>query len=93
MRVVERINKEIIKDLKFTLKDVLDTPEAKKLRSADLHRAMMLGNLLQSKVHIVFEDITNKIFEVDTTVWSVGDHFVTLKGGIHIPINSIHEIN
>lgn len=93
MKTVEKINKETIRDLKFTLTDVLEAPEAKKMRSADLHRALILGNLLQSKVHIVFEDKTKKLYEVDTTVWAVGDHFVTLKGGLHVPINAIHEIN
>jgi len=90
---VERINKENIKDLKFTLNDVLDAPEAKKTRAADLHRALILGNLLQNKVQIVFEDKTQKLYEVDTTVWAVGDQFITLKGGIHLPINAIHGIN
>lgn len=93
MKTVEKINKENIKDLKFTLSDVLEAPEAKKMRAADLHRALVLGNLLQNKVQIVFEDKTQKLYEVDTTVWAVGDRFVTLKGGVHVPINAIHEIN
>lgn len=93
MKTVERINKEDIKNLKFTLSDALEAPEAKKIRAADLQRALILGNLLQSKVLIVFEDKTHKLYEVDTTVWSVGDKFVTLKGGVHVPINAIHEIN
>ncbi|HSJ69164.1 MAG TPA: hypothetical protein VK921_15900 [Anditalea sp.] len=93
MKTIEKIAKESIKDLKFTLSDVLEAPEAKKMRAADLQRALILGNLLQSKVHIIFEDRNHKLYEVDTTVWAVGDHFVTLKGGLHVPINSIHEIN
>jgi len=93
MRTIERINKEEIKDLKFTLSDVLEAPEAKKLRAADLQRALVLGNLLQTKVNIVFKDKTQKSYEVNTTVWSVGDQFVTLKGGVHVPINAIQEIN
>ncbi|KEO72391.1 hypothetical protein EL17_16735 [Anditalea andensis] len=93
MKTLEKINKENIKDLKFTLTDVLDSPEAKKMRAADLHRALILGNLLQNKVQIVFEDKYQKLYEVDTTVWAVGDRFITLKGGMHIPINAIHGIN
>jgi len=93
MKTVERINKESIKDLKFTLNDVLEAPEAKKLRAADLHRALILGNLLQNKVQIVFQDKSEKLYEVDTTVWAVGDKFITLKGGVHLPINAIHGIN
>jgi len=93
MKTVEKIDKENIRDLKFTLSDVLEAPEAKKLRSADLHRALILGNLLQNKVQIVFEDKNQKLYEVDTTVWAVGDHFITLKGGLHVPINAIHGIS
>jgi len=93
MKTIERINKEEIKDLKFTLSDVLEAPEAKKMRASDLQRALVLGNLLQTKVNIVFKDKTQKFYEVNTTVWSVGDHFVTLKGGVHVPINAIQEIN
>lgn len=93
MKTVEKISKENIKDLKFNMIDVLEAPEAKKKRAADLHRALILGNLLQNKVQIVFEDKAQQRYEVDTTVWAVGDKFVTLKGGVHVPINAIHEIN
>jgi len=93
MRTIEKIDKERVRDLKFARKEVLEAPEAKKMRSADLQRALTLGNLLQSKVQITFEDREGRLYCVDTTVWSVGDVFVTLKGGIHIPIGSIHEIN
>jgi len=54
---------------------------------------LVLGNLLQTKVNIVFKDKSHKFYEVDTTVWAVGDKFVTLKGGVHVPINAIQEIN
>jgi hypothetical protein len=93
MKTIERIDKERVRDLRFARKEVLDAPEAKKFRTADLQRALTLGNLLQSKVHITFEDREGSLYCVDTTVWAVGDQFITLKGGIHIPIGSIHEID
>jgi hypothetical protein len=93
MKTIERIDKERVRDLRFARKEVLDAPEAKKFRMADLQRALTLGNLLQSKVRITFENREGNLYSVDTTVWAVGDQFVTLKGGIHIPIGSIHEID
>lgn len=93
MKTVEKITKENIHELKFSSKDVLEAVDEKKLRMSDLLRASSLGNLLRNKVNIIFEDKNENLYEVDTTVWAVGDKFITLKGGIHIPINAIHEVN
>ncbi|WP_143961749.1 hypothetical protein [Litoribacter populi] len=93
MKTIAKIDKEHIRGLRFSRREVLDSPESKKFRAADLLRALTLGNLLQSKVNIIFEDREENAYCVETTVWSVGDQFITLKGGIHIPINSIVEVN
>ncbi len=92
MKTVQSIEKEKIGNLKFSKREVLLSPTEIKNRTVDLLRAQALGNLLQSKVNITFETADEKIYQVSTTVWAVGQDFVTLKGGVHIPINAIVEV-
>ncbi|MCH7399643.1 hypothetical protein MM236_16720 [Belliella sp. DSM 107340] len=93
MRTIEKIDKENIPSLKFNKNEVLSSQEDIKKRWNNLFRAQALGNLLQSKVQITFETADQKIFQVNTTIWAVGLEFVTLKGGIHIPVNAILEVD
>jgi hypothetical protein len=93
MRILEIINKEQISNFQFSKKDVLSSKEDQKLRMADLHRAQTLGNLLQSKVKLIFESAEGIVYQVETTVWAVGNEYVSLKGGKVIPISSIHRVD
>lgn len=88
-----RIEKESIKDLSFSRKEVLLDTDAQMMRNHDLHRAQILGNLSQGKVSIWFEASNKKTYRVETTIWAVGSQFITLKGGTAIPINSILKID
>ncbi|MGY6557734.1 MAG: hypothetical protein ACXIT9_00460 [Nitritalea sp.] len=92
MKTVTAIEKEQITNLKFSAKEVLHTVEERSLRRADLERAQALGNLLQNKVRIRFEAVDGEHYEVYTTVWAVGEQFIKLKGGVHIPVHSILKI-
>jgi hypothetical protein len=93
MKLVEKISKEQIIDLKFCKKEVLEDEMARRKRNFDLMRAQALGNLLRSKVNITFETADEKVYQVSTTVWAVGNQFVSLKCNTYIPINSILEID
>lgn len=93
MKTIEKIDKENIPSLKFNKNEVLSSQEDIKKRWNNLFRAQALGNLLQSKVQITFETADQKSFQVNTTIWAVGLEFVTLKGGIHIPVNAISEVD
>ena len=88
-----KINKESIKDLSFSKKEVLMDSESRLMRNHDLHRAQILGNLSRSKVCIWFEAANQKTYQVETTIWAVGPQFVTLKGGVAIPINAILKVD
>jgi hypothetical protein len=92
MKTIHSIEKEKIGYLKFSKREVLENPNDIQQRRVDLYRAQALGNLLQSKVNITFETSDETIYQVSTTVWAVGQDFVTLKGGIHIPVTSIVEV-
>lgn len=93
MRLVEKINKEQINDLKFCKKEVLEDEMARRKRNFDLMRAQALGNLLRNKVNITFETADEKVYQVSTTVWAVGSQFISLKYNTYIPINSILEVD
>jgi hypothetical protein len=93
MRILEIITKEQISNFQFSKKDVLSSKEDQKLRMADLQRAQTLGNLLQSKVKLTFESAEGIVYQVETTVWAVGNDYVSLKGGKVIPIISIHKVD
>ncbi len=92
MKTLALIEKEHVSNLSFCKEEVLTTKEEIQLRSADLHRAQTLGNLLQTKVRINFETRDGKIHQVHTTVWAVGAEFILLKGAKAIPIHCIHSV-
>ncbi len=58
----------------------------------ELAYAMRLGNEFKGKTNITFET-TSGPCAVDTTVWSVTDNYLQLKGGLTIPLNSIIEVH
>lgn len=93
MKTITLIEKEQISQLNFGKKEVLNIPEDRKKRLADLYRSQTLGNLLQTKVKIIFETADEQVYQVNTTVWAVGSDFISLKGGVYVPINAILEVN
>jgi hypothetical protein len=58
----------------------------------ELQYAVRLGNEYKGKTHITFET-TQGPKEVATTVWSLTEGYLQLKGGMLIPLNSIIEIH
>lgn len=93
MNTIVMIPKEQIPTLSFGKKEVITDAEKRNERMHSLYRSQTLGNLLQTKVKITFEAADEQVYLVDTTVWAVGDNFVSLKGGIYIPIHSILHVN
>ena len=53
---------------------------------------MRLGNEFKGKTAILFET-TQGPCEVETTVWSVTEEALQLKGGITIPLQSVIEVH
>jgi hypothetical protein len=92
MKSIVQIDKEQVKNLTFTKKEVISTPEERKIRSQKLERSQTLGNLLHSKVRITFCTAEDQVYEVNTTVWAVGPEYIVLKGGVTIPTNSILSV-
>jgi hypothetical protein len=79
--------------LNFSKREVLSDPHKRLKRLDDLFRSQSLGNLRQSKVKLTFEAGNDHVCQVDTTIWAVENSFVSLKGGINIPIHTIFMID
>ncbi|MBN7812726.1 hypothetical protein J0A68_17360 [Algoriphagus sp. H41] len=93
MNTIVLISKEQIPQLTFGNKEVISDADARNERLHSLYRSQTLGNLLQTKVKITFEAADEQVYVVDTTVWAVGNRFISLKGGIFLPIHAIHHVD
>jgi len=82
------IDKESIPDLKIVPAFVDNSEYWQK----QLTYAVRLGNEFKGKANITFET-TQGPKTVETTVWSVADGFLQLKGGMHIPLKSIIDVH
>lgn len=60
--------------------------------SGKLYSAQRLGNEFKSKADITF-NTREGVKTVNTTVWSVTEKYLQLKNGIHIPLNSLIDID
>ena len=85
---IQEIQKEQIPRCTFAK---LSSIEQESSLHSQLHKAMILGNTHRGKVSIVFCD-DEGLKKVTTTVWAVGEKFITLKGGVWIPISKIVDI-
>ncbi len=82
------INKEEIPLLKIT---DAQTDMSKTWREM-LEYGVRLGNQFKGKASISFQ--TNEgIRTVETTIWSATEHYLSLKGGISIPLKSITDLH
>ena len=57
-----------------------------------LQYAVRLGNEFKGKTVITFET-TKGARTVETTIWSVTDNYMILKGGTNIPLTSIIDLH
>jgi hypothetical protein len=83
------ISKENLNMFRFSAADVLKGEWEKVYRRFSLQRAEKLGNGFMGKVKIIFRTSENETKIVDTTVWSATDDYVSLKGGMTIPVRAI----
>lgn len=58
----------------------------------DLSYAVRLGNEFKGKTSITFETTAGPR-SVETTVWSVTDGYLQLKGGTLIPVKSLIDVH
>ncbi len=82
MQGVLTVPKEKIGQLQFIKEDVLKDSISKKNRQAALLKAQTLGNLYHQKINIIYVLQNGNLQQVETTVWAVGDTYISLKGGM-----------
>ncbi|MEJ7558051.1 MAG: hypothetical protein WKF66_07050 [Pedobacter sp.] len=84
---------ELITKESIELSQIIPAEEnhIEELRSK-LNSAQRLGNEFKSKTDITFNTRQGPK-TVSTTVWSVTEKYLQLKSGVHIPLNSIIDID
>ena len=83
---------DLLSEINFMKNDVINEPDARKIRRSHLQKAGVLGNVYKRKVKIKFKTFEGKFNDVVATVWAVGEDFVSFRGGKHLPIKSIVEV-
>lgn len=86
------IDKADLNNIAFFDKEVLESPKEKVDRSIKLMRSLSLGNLYKQHVKLVFKDSMGNLFKTTVTIWAVTESYVLLKGGVHVPIKSIVDV-
>jgi len=92
MENIATVQKEQLNSLRFIQNEVIMEKVHQRLRKFELDRALILGNIDHNKVTIVFKTEDGTILQVKTTIWAVTEDYVALKGGVHIPIKAIVDI-
>ncbi len=86
------VPEDILKSTNFVADEVHEDKDRRSIRSHNLRKALKLGNLYKRKVKIHYKTIEGVIEKIETSVWAVGDKFVSLKKGNTIPIHSIDHV-
>ena len=87
------VEKETIPNFHFQyVNDVLSTSEDRVKRYLSLQKGLILGNAYHGKVTLTLVTTDVQLLSVTTTIWSVSDSHVTLKGGVNVPINAIYSV-
>lgn len=89
---VTLIEKEQLPQIQFIKSDVLTEKPMQARRQENLMRALMLGNNYRCKVKITFKTDTGFIKQVETTIWSITDKYLLLKGNLFIPIRAMVDL-
>lgn len=85
---VELIEKEEVINYHFAVADPKDVHITKE----KLERAVRLGNEFKSKTYITFQTDEGPK-RIETTVWTLTDEFIQIKGGVSIPLRSLIDID
>ena len=86
------IDKSLITNMKFSSEEVLKDVDARSKRTWKLDRALRVGNNYKTHVNLIFQDIDEKVYSTELTVWAVTEQQVVLKGTMMVPITSVIDI-
>ena len=88
---IQMIQKDEIAKLHFLPIDVLGSQEEQANRKEKLIKGMKLGNLEKHKCKIAFHSLEGDK-SVETTIWSVTDNYVCLKGNLVLLVAAIFDV-
>ena len=91
VETIHLVPKETIPSFTFSSNDVLHDTAAQEERRLNLLQGMIIGNTWHTKVKLIFE-CTEGIMQTETTIWATTDDYILLKGGVSLPIRSIHDV-
>lgn len=83
----EFIEKEEVINYHFLAADI----RRREVTREKLERALRLGNEFKSKTYITFQTDQGPK-RIETTVWTLTDEFIQIKGGVTIPLKSLINI-
>ncbi len=86
------VPEDILKDTSFSIIEVILDDDRRRVRSYNLRKALKLGNIYKRKVTIHYMTLKGVVDKIETSVWAVGDQFISLKKGNTIPIHAIDYI-
>jgi len=87
---VETIDREQLTNLEFIHDDVLAHDQTQQLRRrADADRAVLLTNANQTKTTIFFRTSDGHTKRVRAMVLTAHAQYLTLKGGINLPLRAV----
>jgi hypothetical protein len=87
----EIVEKEQVSAFMPVSHEVLHAPDARNHRMQQLKQFLVGGNQFKVKSWIHFHTLQG-IKAVYTTIWTVTDRHVALKGGVVIPVHAISEV-
>jgi hypothetical protein len=93
MENAKEVAKEDLNKISFSKVDVLASKDERRILEKKIEKAVALGNNYKGKVRTYFKDSEGVTYFVETTLWSNDANDVTFKGGQHIPLKAIIDID
>ncbi|MFA7687214.1 MAG: hypothetical protein WCY25_05045 [Moheibacter sp.] len=84
---IEFIEKEEVINYHFTNVE----KSKREVTREKLERALRLGNEFKSKTFLTFQT-DQGAKRIETTVWTLTDEFIQIKGGVTIPLKSLMDV-
>ncbi len=84
---IEFIEKEEVINYHFTNVE----KSKREVTREKLERALRLGNEFKSKTFLTFQT-DQGAKRIETTVWTLTDEFIQIKGGVTIPLKSLLDV-
>ncbi len=86
------LNLENLSGVRFARQEVLEDNMRIHNRTYNLRRAVLLGNLYKRKVMLKIRTVEGIVRNVEARVWAMGSEYISLRGGLSVPIKSVEDV-